>query len=260
MKEKSILKFLKELGLDQSEAAIYVSLYKYGTSTVLELSRNTKIDRSKVYRRLEDMRDIGLVNEVIDGKRKSYQATGLNMLEKLLKRKEKKVTDLKEVYDDVKLYLSGNIGLNDPETKVLFYRGKDGLKQMIWNNLRSKKECVGYTYRRVSEYVGKRFVERWRDEFIRRGIRFRHIYSDYYLRSIKDLGHRAETYPDSRFQARYIPKDTLDINHQVDIYNDTVTYYNWYEGEVFGVEIYNAKIAQMQKQMFEITWKMARII
>ena len=29
------------------------------------------------------------------------------------------------------------------------------------------------------------------------------------------------------------------------------------EGEIFGVEIYNQKIADLQRQMFEIVWKIA---
>lgn len=60
------------------------------------------------------------------------------------------------------------------------------------------------------------------------------------------------------FLSRYIPSDILEIAHQTDIYNDVVAYYNWYEGDVFGVEIMNAKIAKQQRQMFEIIWQMAK--
>ncbi|EKD96520.1 MAG: hypothetical protein ACD_24C00009G0001 [uncultured bacterium] len=44
----------------------------------------------------------------------------------------------------------------------------------------------------------------------------------------------------------------------MDIYNDVLALYNWHKGEVFGVEIYNDKITAMQKQIFEVLWKMAK--
>ena len=37
----------------------------------------------------------------------------------------------------------------------------------------------------------------------------------------------------------------------------SLLFYNWYEGEVFGVEIQNEKIAAFQKQLFNIVWQMA---
>lgn len=60
------------------------------------------------------------------------------------------------------------------------------------------------------------------------------------------------------FQSGYIPSALLNFNHQVDIYNNVVSFYNWHEGEVFRVEIYNDKIARMHKQLFEIVWKLGK--
>lgn len=45
----------------------------------------------------------------------------------------------------------------------------------------------------------------------------------------------------------------------MDIYNDVIGIYSWHEGEVFGVEIYNEKVATMHKQLFEIVWKIAKV-
>ncbi|MBI5452275.1 hypothetical protein HY945_02345 [Candidatus Gottesmanbacteria bacterium] len=43
----------------------------------------------------------------------------------------------------------------------------------------------------------------------------------------------------------------------MDIYNEIVSIYHWHEGEIFGVEIYNEKVANMQRQLFEMVWRMA---
>ncbi len=33
--------------------------------------------------------------------------------------------------------------------------------------------------------------------------------------------------------------------------------YNWTDGDVFGVEIYNNKLVTQQKQLFELIWQLA---
>ena len=65
-------------------------------------------------------------------------------------------------------------------------------------------------------------------------------------------------YSQEVFQSRYLPSSILSIDHQTDIYDDVVAFYNWHEGEVFGVEIYNDKVASMQRQIFEILWGMGK--
>ncbi|MBU0975754.1 MAG: helix-turn-helix domain-containing protein [Patescibacteria group bacterium] len=256
MNEQKVREFLMDLGLDEFEAEIYLALVQKGILTTLELSREIGIDRSKVYRRLERMRDMGVVEEVIDEHRKQSKAVAIDRLEFLLERKMQIVNKLKKDFGEVSLYLTGKLGLNEPETKVLFYRGKDGIKQMAWNVLRASKEVVGYSYRPLAELVGFDFMKRWVNEFAKRRLMFRDLYSDEYLKT--DQKGSATTYSPEHFQGRYIPSKILRIDHQYDIYNDVMGLYNWHEGEVFGVEIYNKKIAQFQKQLFEIVWKMGK--
>lgn len=246
--------FLIELGLEKDESSIYLSLSKLGISTPLEISRDTKIDRARVYRRLESMKKRGLVHEVIGEKRKMYEARGIEKLHEILQTKKMKLEGLQKSFNDVKAYLTAHVGLHEAETKVVFYRGRSGIKQLVWNVLRAETEVVGYTYRALIEITGEKFRRRWRDEFIRRGLRMRDLYSDKYLRSRKGRKEQETWVPENVFENRYVSSDILDIDHQLDIYNDVVAYYNWYEGEVFGVEIYNRKVAKMQKQLFEVVW------
>ena len=61
------------------------------------------------------------------------------------------------------------------------------------------------------------------------------------------------------WESRYIPPGLLKIDHQLDVYNDVVAIYNWYEGEVFGIQIVNEKVADFQKQLFDLVWKQANL-
>ncbi len=253
MNNSTLSELLSKLGFTAEESAVYECLVKTGSITVLELARKTKINRTRVYRIFEDLKKRGVVEEEIDEYRKKVRAASVDHLEYLVQQAENTARSVRELFPEAsKLLLNRNV-LEQPGTMVLFYRGKDGVKQQVWNTLRAEKEVVGYTYRSLSELVGKKFMQEWKDEFVLRKLHFRDVCSDEYERSMK--GMERDVYPTSSFKGRYISSKTLDINHQEDIYNNVISYYNWFEGEVFGVEIYNEKIAAFEKQIFELVWK-----
>ena len=110
----------------------------------------------------------------------------------------------------------------------------------------------------MEPFIGEHFMHRWKEERERLKLHGRDIFSDDYVRSLK-------TYPQKKndhwpqWESRYISPKKLNINHQMDIYNDVVAIYNWHEGEVFGVEIHNNKVATFQKQLFELVWQHAQL-
>ena len=258
-KDKSLIKiFLTNLGLDSEESLIYLKLAEYGSLTYLELSKLTNINRTTLYRISEKLIQRGIIEEIIDEYKKLLKAVDIHKIEFLIKEQEAKAKLLRDIFPNIASMLPSN-PIGNPETKLLFYKGRDGIKQMFWNTLRAKDECLGYTYRCSTEIVGEKFTERWRAEFVNRGLRFRDIYSDSYLNSLSEE-NKVISYPKAIFKSKYIDSKVLDINHQVDIYNNVVAFYNWHNGEIFGVEIYNKEVSKMQKQLFEIVWKSAKRI
>jgi len=254
-----IHQFLSLLGLSEEEIKIYLALTQRGMLTTLELSRATDIGRTQVYRFLEKMKKRGVVEEVIDEHRLMAKAVEISQLERLVKENERRLKNIRELFPQVQESLMAKVGQNQPKTKVLFYRGKSGLQQMVWNTLRAERECVGYTYRRIEEMVGEPFMVDWRRAFVEKGLVFRDVFSDHYLESLKQAPRQGPC-PINVFTGRYICPKIFDVNMHMDIYNDVVAYSDWYEDEVFGVEIYNKRVAQFQKQMFETIWKKAKKI
>ena len=251
-----IERFLAQLGLTDLETKLVISLVEKGAQTTLGLSKNTEINRTKVYRLLEEMKRRGLVEEVVDENRRLVKAVDLHQLDLLVKQEESKAKALRDIFPNISSFILSSQETSQPGTRVIFHRGVDGIRQMIWNTLQAKSELVGYTYRQLDEIVGEKFSQEWYDEWIARKLKMRDIHSDEYLRSKKE--YKGILYHPQHFESRYISEKILNINHQVDIYNDVVAYYNWFEGEVFGVEIYNQKIVAMNKQLFEIVWKLAK--
>jgi len=257
---ESISQFFISLGLEKEEIEIYWALSRHGNLTILEISRITGISRTQVYRFLERMERAGLTEVVIDEHRLMAKAVEITQLERLVKQRQSQTQELITLFPKIQQILAGQVGQSQAETKVLFYRGEDGIKQMIWNTLRTKEPVVGYTYRMVEDAVGEKFTRDWAEEFSRRGLKGKNIFTDSYLENKKEyLGKPTHlNIIGYAWESRYVPSNILNIDHQMDIYNDVVSFYNWHEGEIFGVEIYNQKVAQFQKQIFNLVWGLAK--
>lgn len=258
---KTLQQFLFKLGLSEEETVIFITLIQNNQLTILTLARLTGINRTKIYRLVERLEQLGIIQEIIEEHKRYLKTISLNKLELLVSQKEEELRYLRSILPQITSIVPNISSLSQPNTRVIFYRGIEGLKQQGWNTLSANKECVGYTYRVWTEIVGVKFASQWRDEWIRRKLHFREIYSDEYFMSKKQNPKlKGFTYPSDYFEERYIPAKILNINHQMDIYNDVISIYNWHEGEVFGVEIYNEKVANMHKQLFEIVWNIAKTI
>jgi predicted transcriptional regulator len=255
--EKKIYDFLLKIGLNSIEAKIYLCLISNGNLTTLEVSRLISYPRTSICRVIENLKTKGIVEEIIDHHRTYTKAVWIDKLENILKKKEKEILNLKTIFPDIASLIKQKSGLQKLSTKVLYYRGKDGMKQMLWNTLRTKDLFRGYSYTCPVEVTGQEFALEWAMEYQKRDLCGQDFYSDNYIQSAKN-----HPYPKSitwdKWESKYIKPEILNIDHQVDIYNDVVAYYSWQEQDIFGVEIYNQNVANLQKQIFDALWKTHR--
>lgn len=247
--------FLNLLGLNPEEKSVYSALVSGSDLSVLQVAKNSGVNRTTAYRILERLKNLGLAEELVEENRIKFRKSGTDKLELLVKQQQEKAAQLNQLLPDISSLINQVSQTAQPGTKVLFYRGQEGIRQMVWNTLRTKKELIGYTFFPLTTGVGYDFAKQWHEEWVERKLKMRDIYSDLYLKNLKK--EEEFHYRKSYFDTRYIPSNILNINHQVDIYNDLVAFYSWYDGEIFGVEIYNEKISAFHKQLFEIVWKMA---
>ncbi len=255
MNESELKLYLQRLDLSEESVAIYLDLVEHSGGTPLSISRRIGINRTKVYRVVDEMARDKLVTIEISNNSTRISPAPISLIEEILRSKQAEVAELSKNWSRVHEQLS-QIGVaKQAETKVKYYKGKTGIEQMVWNVLSAKSEVVGYTFRDLSQYVGEKFIDHFAEEFKRRNISMRDIYGDEYLNSSP-----IDTNWGERMNSKYIPSKVLAIPHQMDIYDNVVTFYSWHEGEVWGTEIYNEKVAQMQKQLFELAWEKARKI
>ncbi len=254
MNKQISLTQLVDLGLEEIEAEIYLFLLEHGSRTYLELSRETNINRSKIYRYVEKLTAKKLLEESNTQWGKKLNASSPQNIELLVQEKEEALKQQKELVPSLIEGLSNIPIFQQREFEVKHYRGQDGLKQMLWNQLAAQKEILAFSYKNKNDIAGKTFAEKIRSEQVELKIM---------LYEVENETDQGDTwYTDvpgwtKLYDSRYIDPKVLDIKQYIAIFNNTVAIINWLDGEEVGVEIINSTYAQMQKQMFWKFWEIS---
>lgn len=253
-KTDTITSLLIPFGLTSEEAQVYIFLAQNGYSSALAISRSLKIARTKVYRILDRLITAELAIQKIDDRGKKFGASDPEKLGVLVGEKEHKIASLK---DNLPLVISRikdlQVTRND-ESKILYYTGVEGLKQVTYNSTKATGTLrIIEKVNDMSKFVPKKFSEDMRSRFVERGVKVRQITT-----------HRAllpftqnNTFVQKHCELRHIPRKRLAVEFEVLIYDDVYAMYNTKEKEAFCVEIYNTELARMQTQIFDFLWNSA---
>src|SRR3989344_6456404 len=124
-------KYLQDLGLTDKEATIYLALLQVDSTTALDLSKKTKINRSTVYVVIESLSKKGLVSETTVGKKTQFQAESPERLETYVERRkiqfEEQSHRLKDIIPEIKS-LQRDTG---ERPVVKYYEGREGIISLL---------------------------------------------------------------------------------------------------------------------------------
>jgi sugar-specific transcriptional regulator TrmB len=254
--QNAIRTYFTKLGLEPEIADIYLALHSHGPQTISELSRNARVERTRIYRLINKLLSSNLIEVETHYKRGIIKAAPIANLHILINEKEQELKSLQDELGLIEHVLARN-SLSSPTTRVQFYHGPEGIRQMIWNELSAKSAIVGYVYRIVDEPTGRKFMERWSEEFTSRHLHMRLVGGDDFAESWKDADQRFGPGYSQRIKGieyHSISSSDFMITHSCEVYDNVVMYCNWKGGEIFGIEIYNGDIADAQRRFFELIW------
>ncbi|PIQ73584.1 hypothetical protein COV58_01800 [Candidatus Roizmanbacteria bacterium CG11_big_fil_rev_8_21_14_0_20_36_8] len=137
-----------------------------------------------------------------------------------------------------------------------FYRGKDGIRQMLWNELSAKTDSCVFVYKEFNIAVGQNFFQTWVEQMNERELTARELRTDLFDKDFIETD--SVSVPYEGMNVRYLKYDDFPLTHGMTIYDNVVSIYNWWNDEIFGVEIYNQQVADMQRLFFETFWNMAK--
>lgn len=252
------LNLVKPYGLSEEEGSIYLHLLEHGFATALTLSRQLHLARTKVYRLLDKLIAKQLVEQKLDGRGLQFGATSPQKFHQIVEEKQQQLKALKNSLPKLVTQLQQLIPQNTLESKVLYYEGVEGLKQVSYNITHAKDVVRVFEMEHLSDFVPVEFAERVRRELVEKQIHVRDLTNKSSFPGYTDVTDLIEKLAESR----YISPEKLKINFEVLIYNDIYATYtygpNASDDEIFCVEIHNAQLAAMQKQIFDFIWEQAQ--
>jgi hypothetical protein len=254
---ETVRTYFAKLGLEAEIADIYLALHAHGPQTISELSRNSRVERTRIYRLIDTLMESSLIEVETQYKRGIIKAAPIANVHILISRREQELKNLQDELDLIERVLGRN-SLSSPATRVQFYRGPEGVKQMFWNQTKHKNsEDLSILAENMQVHTGAAFFERWVSRQNENNRFSRSIISDSFLKSQKEWRAKYDTTRHHKWQARYVAPSKFTITNSTVIYDDVTSYYNWKDGEIFGIEIYNQEIADTQRQLFELLWTQA---
>lgn len=251
----TIRTYFAKLGFAPEIADIYLALHSHGPQSLSSLARTSGVERTRIYRLLDELVRSNLIEAEVEYKRGIMKAAPITNLHILINQKEQEVASLKEELELVEQVLGRN-QLSSPATRVQVYHGPEGIRQMIWNQLQSANPIYGYSNRIFDEYVGRPFMQRWVEEFERRRLKKFALINDEFVASWHGFKLPGRRIRGMEYNA--LPQDVFPITHGCNVYNDVTGYFNWIGGDVFGIELYNRQIADAQRVLLRGLWQQSQ--
>ena len=236
---RDIKQILSSLGLLDSEVSTYLAALKNGPSSVLDLTKLTKLSRQGTYTAIQQLIDRGLMSSVVRGKKTFY---AIDSPDKLITYAERKQSELKEQLKDLKSVvpeLKLKAGGEKPVVKM--YEGKEGIRAIIENLGASDPKFLYEMGDReaIFQTLTMEDLEPYRKMIDKKKV------------VITSLYRGKESVGQSKGPRYFLPEDTPPFSTNIIIDDKKVTLVT-FKGKMHSVVIENEDIAETLKQLFEL--------
>lgn len=255
-------KELEKFGLSKNQAHIYLLLVTYKELRIQEIVKLAKIPRSSVYESLHVLFELGIAEEVVEDTFKKIRPYSIGIIKHGL---DDQVSYLKKLQTDL-VDLEKNINLSSKAsatnlTKIRYYKGRSGARQIFWNSLKARGTAYIYSDYGRARYVGKYFYENFVSESKKRDIKEKVIMNTHpdTWQSIKRFNYTGSPIARTKVEnLRFLDQKYLDIKGDTLIYDNTYAQVYLKNVEITGFEIESMQFADTQRSLYKILWNMAQ--
>jgi sugar-specific transcriptional regulator TrmB len=239
---------LRFLGLIQPEIEIYLILLKFGTCSVAQISRLSKIGRVNCYHHIEKLLSKGLISQSQKSKIKAFTAENPQIF---LNQAKEKVNVAEELIPELMA-----LSIHDSrKPKIQFFEGKNGIKN-IFTNMTTQPggEIVSFSnFDRLAEFLPEFLPEHFASR----------LDKDIKTRFIAPWTATAESFQ-TQFFSTELDQKLLEIflispkefhfESEISIFAGSIAIMNLQEKNPVGVLIQNPELYRTQKAIFDLAW------
>jgi|SRR3989344_3450319 len=239
------LEILEDLGLTISETKTYITLLELGSSTAGHILEKSGLQNSVVHRALNSLIEKGLINYVLEGKRKIYQATDPEYFNQFI---ENKRIRFQEILPELKKRQL----LAKKEELATIYKGKKGLQEVYYKLVNSKaKEYITFGGgEKVAEFMGLTWWINLHTKRVANKLPSRQIFDKTVRTQGKDILKKKIT------NVRFLPHEFAQFQETV-IVGDYVAI-NVFTENAYSFLIKDQKVAEGYMKYFELLWKISK--
>ncbi|MEW6407526.1 MAG: helix-turn-helix domain-containing protein [Patescibacteria group bacterium] len=254
-----LTKILKEIGLQENAANIYMRLLETGPISARQLAENLGLPRATIYDNLKLLIKNGLATEQEDAEsgKKLFSVDDIKNLPQLVRSK---IETLKQEEEKIKKLLPGlSAKIKTVEPKIKFYSGPEGIKQVLKDMLWYKniETLTMWPISEMVEILGKEYLENLNRRRIRQNISIRGIWPRDRAVDLKNHPYLGIGKGHLR-KLRFAPKGmTWQMSYW--LYADKVAFISS-RLESFGFVIHSRDFAELLKAQFEIIWRISKPI
>ena len=237
-------KELENLGMDDKEAYVYLSLLEIGEANVAKISKKSGVKRTTVYNAIEALKEKGLVSSTIKKQNTLYLAEDPRKLEQHL---GEKMLSLKSILPEL-LSLSNFI---DKKPRIRYFEGIEGVKEAY-------RDTLNYPGRETLAWASQNAVKYFESDWLWKNYLPRRIEKKIWQRAIvpNNPEMRSFTSEDQKHlrRTKFIPKDKLPFEVEINLYGEQRIAIMSFE-EKLSLIVESKKIYNTLKNIFEIMWE-----
>lgn len=241
---------LQDFGLSKNEGMIYLYLLQYGKEAGgSKIALETALHRQYVYRALEKLLDLNLVEPVSHGKQKKYRAHSPAEIEKIARRRSNQASELA-----TELQKISAIG-NEQDFEII--QGVRAMQQYEIDRVTTVPEgSEQYFIGGASEGFFKMMAGEYEKEYA--PIANKKKLKSYYIgfKEEHKVAVNAEIYERQHFEFRWMAKFPKGVVNMM-ILNDTVSFYTFVNPPILYV-VKSQIVADSFKQFFMMLWDMGK--
>lgn len=247
---------LQHLGFTTNESRVYTGIHSHPLRTGAELARSLKMDKSSVYKALDELKQKGLINTSHGKSGIVYDTSSPDTLLKIHKEKEQQLKFRKSLLEDFVKDLK-NKSLNERETYIAVEKGLTALQTRMEESL----NCSDKLLREIFHFHPV-LADPKHAEFVKQHARKRSKRKVFLQQIVSRPEQFKETFEDM-FKSTQNPNkevrlldSTFDSKNSIRIWDDTVFILSYDDKEEFLVITIKDKfVAELMKNFYDFVWE-----
>lgn len=242
---------LRELGLSDEAIDIFLYIARNGPSTALEINRELTISRTKVYRILDILCRKKLILQVMGERGLKFEVQPELNLDLLVVERESELVAIKKALPIIKDEIWRLRQTHKQESKVIHYRGAEGLAQITWNSTKAKDGLRIYQLSQsIVSFLDQATHEDIRKDYVKNKVYIKQLTNATIIEDYTDVEELVKNF----WECKYVNPRKFQIKNEIMIYDDVIAMFTYKDNEILCVEIHNPQLAQMQMQLFDYVW------